>query len=169
MAVDIASLTVGEVLIIAIRLEEDGIEFYRAASQKAHSKHLRDVLNILADQETEHKMTFQAIGENTGLHLTHGHHSTRISRQNIQSLIEAGIFPLPEEREAAMASLHSAAQALRFGVKVEKGSIVFYESAAKSTKWQDVRIALNEIVDQERQHLRLLTAELKALKASSTA
>jgi rubrerythrin len=163
---DISTMTMGEILSIAIRLEEEGITFYRMASQKAHSKHLRDTLNILADDETEHKMVFQGIGRDLGLDLTDGHHSTTVSHENMDALVDAGIFPRREDREAAIASLHSPAQALRFAIRVEQGSVIFYETAARVVQSSDVRDVLNRVLVQERQHVRLLTAELKALKVS---
>jgi len=167
VGLDVASLTIDQVLSIAIQLEQDGIAFYKAASEKAHSKRLRDVLNILADDEVEHKLTFQGMAAEMGFGLSGGEHSSRTSRQAMESLIEAGIFPRPEERDTAIASLHSAAQALRFGIKVEKGSVAFYDSAAKASTFQDIRQTFDRIADEEREHVRLLTAELKALKASS--
>ncbi len=167
MALDVSTISINEVIGIAIRLEEDGIEFYKAASEKAHSKHLREVLNTLADHELEHKMIFQGMARGMGINLvTHGA-SCRISPQSMESLIEAGIFAPPEERDSAIASLHSPAQALRFAIKVENGSVIFYQSAARAAKSDAVRDTFNRILAQERQHVRLLTAELKALKASS--
>jgi len=164
---DISTITNDEVIRIAIRLEEDGIQFYKAASEKAHSKHLRDVLNLLAGHEAEHKSTFQALAREVGADLSARHHSRSISPENLQALTEAGVFPRPEEWDSAIASLHSAAQALRFGIKVEQGSIAFYESAARAAMSDDVRETFNRILAQERQHVRLLTAELKAHKATS--
>ncbi len=160
-------MTQGEVLSIAIRLEEEGIAFYRMASQKAHSKHLQDVLDMLANHEVEHKMIFRGIAEGIGLYLTEGHHSTRVPRENMEALTGAGVFPRREERDAAIASLHSPAQALRFAIRVEQGSVNFYEPAARIAKSDELRTVLNKILAQERQHLRLLTAELKALKFSA--
>ncbi len=166
MALDLSKISIGEVLSIAIRLEEDGTQFYRAASSKVKSRRLRDTLSRLADQEIEHKITFQRMGKDMGIDLSGELYLSKISPPNIQSLTEAGVFPRPEERDTAIASLFSLAQALRFGIKVEKGSILFYESAAKAAKADHIRQTFNRILAQERDHLRLLSAELKSLKAS---
>lgn len=167
MPLNVSGITIEEVLAIAIRLEEDGIEFYRAASEKAHTKHLRDVLNLLGTHEAEHKLTFEGLAREMGLDVSGRRHSGGISQENLRALTEAGVFPRLEERDAAIASLHSPVQALRFGIKVEKGSVLFYESAARAAGSHDVRQTFNQILAQERQHVRLLTAELKAHKASS--
>jgi rubrerythrin len=165
MALDLSNISIGEVLSIAIRLEEDGIQFYRAASSKADSRRLRDTLSRLADQEIDHKITFQRMGRDMGIDVTGELYLRKISPANVRSLTEAGVFPHPEERDTAIASLFSLAQALRFGIRVEKGSILFYESAAKVAKAGHIRQTFNRVLAQERDHLRLLGAELKSLKA----
>ncbi len=166
MALDVSNISIGEVLSIAIRLEEDGNQLYRAASAKADSRRLRDTLTRLADQEIEHKIVFQRMGRDMGIDLTGELYLSRISPRNVQSLTEAGVFPRAEERDSAIASLFSLAQAIRFGIRVEKGSILFYESAANAAKAEHIRQTFNRVLAEERDHLRLLRAELKSLMAN---
>jgi rubrerythrin len=85
----------------------------------------------------------------------------------MEALMDAAIFPRPEERDAAIASLHSPAQALRFAIKTEKGSILFYEAVANARKYAHIRQTCESILDQERRHLQMLKAELDALKSAS--
>jgi rubrerythrin len=165
VALDLANISIGEILSVAIHLEESGSHFYKAASKKVHSERLRDALSRLADQEIEHKIVFQRMGKDMGIDLSGEHYLKRISPESFQSLTEAGVFPSPEERDAAVASLFSLAQAIRFGVKVEKGSVLFYESAARVSKSAHIRETFERIAAEERAHLRLLTAELKSLRA----
>jgi len=166
VTLDVSSLTLDEVFRIAIRLEEDGIEFYKVASEKLSTKRLRDVLDSLVVEELEHKMTFQGMARGRGIYLSPDPGFEDISPQTMQALVDAEVFPSPEERDLAIASLHSPAQVLRFAIRVEKGSIHFYRQATKAAKSEKVREAFDKILGQEHQHFRLLSAELKALKVS---
>jgi rubrerythrin len=164
---DISALTIPEVFSIAIQLEEMGSDFYRAAARNGPSKRVKDMLNLLADQEGEHKMVFEDMATDLGIHLFLDDDSKAISPQNMQALVDAGIFPRPEEREAAIASLHSPAQALRFAIQAEKGSITFYEAVAAAREYAHIHQACESIVIQERRHLQILKAEMEALKVHS--
>ncbi len=169
MKFDVYALTIPEIFSVAIQLEELGAGFYRAAGENAHSKRVKDILNLLADQEVEHKMVFQDMATDLGIHLFLDDDSKAISPQNMQALVDAGIFPRPEEREAAIASLHSPAQALRFAIQSEKGSITFYEALADAREYDHIRQACESMLIQERRHLQMLKAELDALKSASRA
>ena len=165
MHLDVSTMSVREIFTIAIRLEEDGIEFYKAASEKAHSKRLRDVLDTLIVQEVEHRMIFQTMASQYDVNFTPDRHCMEISPQVMQALNEAEVFPAEEERDSAIASLHSPAQVLRFAIRVEKGSAHFYKLAARSSPSEKIRDTFRKILAEEQRHIRLLTAELKVLKA----
>lgn len=165
MSLDVSAFRLEEVFRIAIRLEDDGIAFYRAASEKLSSRRLRDVLDGLVVQEVEHRLVFQALAAEFGTEFTSGKIPKEIPPQIVQALIEAEVFPPPEERDAAIASLHSPAQVLRFAIRVEQGSVEFYKAAATAAKSQKVHDAFTRVLDQEYKHLRLLNAELKVHKA----
>ncbi len=167
MSLDVSALSLEEVLTIAIRLEEEGIEFYKAASEKAHSKPLREALDHLIVQEVEHRLIFQGIARDFGMEWTPKRSASVISPRITQALVEAAVFPLPEERNSAIASLHSPAQVLRFAIQVEKGSVLFYDLAAKAARSENVRDAFTKVLAEERKHVRFLAAQLKVHKAGS--
>jgi len=160
---DISSLGLEDVFRVAVRLEDEGIEFYKAASEKVDSKRLRDVLDRLVVEEVEHRMIFQQMATEHGIYLTPDPRSKEVSPQIMQALTEAGVFPPPEERDSAIGSLHSPAQVLRFAIRVEKGSVHFYKPAATAAESEKLRKTFDKILAQERRHVRLLSAELKAL------
>jgi rubrerythrin len=50
-----------EIVDIAIKIEENGQAFYLAAAERAEDENLATVLRKLADDEVEHKATFEAL------------------------------------------------------------------------------------------------------------
>ena len=53
-------LEVGELIGFAIRIEENGETFYRHWAKQMEKGDQRDLFERLADEEVEHKRTFQA-------------------------------------------------------------------------------------------------------------
>jgi rubrerythrin len=163
------SLSLKEIFSVATRLEEDGIEFYEAAAEKANSKRLRDVLDNLIVQEVEHRMVFYQLADESGVHFSPEQKCQEISPSVTEALTEAGVFPTPDEQDSAMRSLHSPMQVLRFAIQAEKRAVDFYKHAARKTQVQKIRSTFERILDEERQHARLLAAELKVLKTGAEA
>ncbi len=76
------------------------------------------------------------------------------------------IFSLPLEDYDP--SKVSAIDALRFGIQVEESSILFYGNAAKIVGDNAIKNVLNGLVEFEREHLILLTKNLKQLELDGT-
>ena len=165
MGIDISALNLREVFSIATRIEEDGIEFYRAASENTRNKRLWAVLDALLVQEFEHKIILQDMAKEFGIYLNPDPRAIEISPQTVEALTEAEIFPRPEERDSAFASLHSPVDVVRFSIQVEKGAASFYKQALKAAESEQVRGQLEKILAQEERHVRVLKEVLKELKA----
>jgi rubrerythrin len=55
------SFNASEILQFAIKIEENGEEFYRLMAEKLKKKELKDVFNYLADEEVKHRKIFETM------------------------------------------------------------------------------------------------------------
>src|SRR5512139_3629460 len=57
-----------DIIQFAVRIEEDGEVFYRKASLAAQDKDIKDLFNLLANEEVQHKALFRDMLSNMEAH-----------------------------------------------------------------------------------------------------
>ncbi len=142
-----------EAIEIAIKIEEEGINFYTEAAEKVEDKAARKMFLNLANDEQKHLLLFRSVR---------------------QSLLEKGewppittlptghlpdyIFPTPEEKEKIEIPQHHQ-EILRKGMEIEEASIKFYTEQLDKSSSEEARQVYRFLVEQEKGHLALLRAE----------
>ena len=160
----IAEFSPQEILRIAIKVEETGQKLYEVLEKRANDKEFKDVWTYLKEQEIIHRDIFKKMLDKVNDYIVDdfnpGEYSSyirAIAANYIftQKLIEENLKTLPS----------SDAEALDFGIFIEKESILTY-SAFKEYIKTDKQIVLDKIIDEEKKHLVRLSS-LKKIKQSS--
>jgi len=151
-----------EALAIASKIERDGIHFYEKLAESVTSERLRDTLNVLAIQERDHLEFF----EGELLKLREQEHD-RFEEDDLLTSIDYGIFQPYQGIGELEKALDAPRKALRMGIIIEEKSIRFYESCRGRVSSRGTKEGLVRIIEEEREHKRLLEDMLDNLQEHS--
>ncbi|MFH1470830.1 MAG: ferritin family protein [Candidatus Micrarchaeota archaeon] len=129
-----------EILHTAIKIEEEGIEFYTASSEKIKDENGKSTLLFLADEEKRHKAFFENVLREHG----------KGDEKSVKLLARPRIFPEPKDYKESEAGPVDQ-DILEHALETEKRSIKFYEDS-KIFADEKLREGLNIIIHEEIQH-----------------
>ncbi len=148
------TFTAGDVIQFAVRLEENGELFYRKAAEAANDKTVADLFKRLADDETQHKKTFEGL----------------LSR--IKWIEPAESYPgeyfaylknymdgrvvFSTDLKGELPDIQDMAGALGFAIQRELDSILYYQELKAFVPEKDFG-TLDKIIAEERRHFAELT------------
>lgn len=149
-------LGIGQLLEYAVQVEEKGELFFREWAGKAASDDLKKIFELLAEEESIHKKTFEnlkdGIGDDSADGVVPGEYDDYLR------LFTEEILFAHEEAKAA-AGLHDAVELAK---KQELNSILFYsEMRTYLPKGHDG--VIKKIIDEERKHYVKLSSLEKKL------
>ena len=145
--------TPAEIFSLAVRLEENGEKYFRAAELKAADPSLKKLLDWLAAEEARHRSTFME------LKTAHEHErdgaswAVRMSSKALEEAVGSHTFSL---EEVDFSTLRSEAEIIEAAIVLEEDSIKFYEIIASFISKPDALAAVEEIRNQELEHRKLL-------------
>ncbi len=148
-----------EGLRIAVEMERRGEDFYRRSARISKNGATIATLEQLADDEALHRAEFEKMLKGISL-------SGEIYDQETNAYLSAiaadVVFP-----EGLMAlrqtGFESPMGVLREAIQSEKDSILFYGELAELATDEDARRIFNEIIRQERAHMRILQTRLASI------
>jgi len=156
------NFNVDEVFTIAEQIERNGATFYRKAAKFAKDTVIKRQLLELAEMEDSHEKTF------AGMHSAYtGDKKSLVfdSESEAATYLEAFagdyVFNLKSNPADKIGGHHSIKNVLKLAITLEKDSIVFYLGIAKVMLDDNNRQAIEAIIDQELQHIALLSAILR--------
>ena len=143
-----------EIIEVAIQIERNGSTFYRSLAESLDQKDIKDLFTHLADEEEEHIKSFQA------LHDSFKEYKPSNSDEEeyyayIKSLSDRNVFTKKEGIDEIIKKIKGKEDALNMAMGFEKDSIVFFTEIHDLVKRTD-KIAINELIRQEREHLKKL-------------
>jgi len=151
-----------EVVKSAIRVENDGYQFYRLAEEKTKDAKGKEVFASLAKDETNHmeilKSLYQSIKEKGKFKFD----EVKDMKHILATTSESPIFS--KEFKQRLSQAHFEMTALSIGILLEKDSIEFYKKSAQETEDKDVKMLFNYLADWEGEHLRALVDQQKFLQ-----
>jgi len=139
-----------EIVEIAVRIEENGNEFYRAAAGViSGSQEIKGLFMDLAEKEILHISIFQKLAEKFDAE------SFDFGEQDaadyINHLAESHIFGKPDSGKALAETLKTPREGLETAFKFENDSVAFYTELLKYTR-SDARKLVQQIIDEEKEH-----------------
>jgi rubrerythrin len=143
---------------IAQNMERDGIDFYTRAADKAETDPVRETFLKLVDDEKKHLKRFQELDERLQDNREQGRGYTDDPDLGayIHRLLETQVFAEDGSVARLADQAESDIEALGTAMKAERDAIIFYEEMLKHIDSSDARDAFGAIVDEEREHLRIL-------------
>jgi len=156
-----------EAVEVALMMEEEGIRFYTLAGEKAGDPEMKKIFSFLREKEHQHIETFRRL---------YGELSARESDPDAElwlldaevssyfrAYVDSTVFPTRGSADAAIAGLHGAADILRFALRLEKDSILFYHELLAGAPWPEARALVEKVIAEERRHVVFIHDKLASL------
>ena len=131
-----------EAFKVAIKLESEGISFYKKILDIAKDPKVKEVLSYLLEEENDHLQLFEKMMEREDPEALDD------SGEDILDIVDTDVFNLPKDVPLA----DDLDKALQLGINIEKRSLAFYLEIMKHTKSEEGSNALKKIIDEERKH-----------------
>ncbi|MCX6244417.1 MAG: ferritin family protein [Bacteroidetes bacterium] len=144
-----------EIIEIAVRIEENGQEFYTAAAEMIEeSSDVKGLFYDLAEKELTHIAIFQKLADKFEAE-TFEFNKDEAS-DYIGHLADTHIFGKKDAGAALAKTVSTPQQALEIAYKFENDSVHFYEELLKRTETDSKKVIL-QIIEEEKEH----AAEIK--------
>ena len=153
-----------EAIKFAIAIEERGERFYRQSARKVNDGAAKSLLERLAEDEKEHKAVFEGLYREF-LKNKDSFDDQYLYDQDVTAYFNAIahslVFPDEEEQAGIVDNLRSIDDVIKFGVQIEKDSILLYTQMIISSKLTEAKDAFRRLLKEEKKHLIDLQAYLK--------
>ena len=144
-----------EIIEIAIRIEENGQEFYTAAADLIkENADVKGLFYDLAEKELTHIAVFQKMAEKFEAETFEFNKDE--SSDYIGHLADTHIFGRKDAGSRLAKTVTTSKQGLDIAYKFENDSVVFYEELLKRTS-SDAKKLISRIIEEEKEH----AAEIK--------
>ena len=157
----------GEVLNMAMKIEQNGANFYRKAAEQFDDEHAVTMLRELASWEEGHKLTFAAMWEDLTSsetpNVTFDPEGEAILYLN--ALADGNVFNVDEDPSKQLTGTEALEDVLRTALLMEKDSIVFYLGLKELVPPSLGREKVDKIISEEMGHIGFLNKELNALRS----
>ena len=158
-----------EALKIAVNIEGEGLEFYSILRKNTKDPKTKEIFSKLASDEKEHLSRFQkAYLEITSPTNTMEGCEDYTVDLYLKYLVFTGIFAKKGDARRIANEVKTDIDALKIGIQAEKDSILYYNEATKNTRHPAGKKVFEQLVSEEKQHLRVLAEHLKALKNTAS-
>jgi rubrerythrin len=139
-----------EIVEIAVRIEENGNEFYNAAAEMiSESDDIRGLFFDLAEKEIMHIAVFQKLAEK--FDEDSFDFESQDASDYINHLAESHIFGKPDTGKALAQTIKTPREGLEIAYKFENDSVAFYTELLKFTR-SDSKKLVQQIIDEEKEH-----------------
>lgn len=161
------NFSVLEAVEVALMMEEEGIRFYSLAAKQAGDPELKKLFSLLRDKEHLHVETFRRLygdmvaredDPDAGLWLLDAEISSFF-----RAYVDATVFPTKGSAETAIAGLKGVTEILRFALRLEKDSILFYHELLAGAPWPEAKTLLEKVIAEERRHVVFIHEKLAGL------
>ena len=152
-----------ELINIAIGIERRGISFYDVMAKSTENAMAREVFQRLVEMERQHIETFQAMLAG-GEELPPTDTATEEYADYLQTLVDSAVFSDDALTSEMATQADSDIKALELAISAEKDSILFYYEM-RDLMPRTTLPAVNQIIAEEKAHLRILSGIKKKLTA----
>lgn len=153
--------TASDIVEVAIRIEENGVNFYKYAEQIAKKEDEKKLFAELSQAEVAHKKIFEklfASVEKSSLPESYeGEYSAYL-----RSYVDNNLIFTKEIMDKQMAKITDTNAALDFAIQRELDSILYYHEIKKLVPASG-HDTLEKIIEEERKHFLSLTNMKKCL------
>ncbi|GAB6190895.1 ferritin-like domain-containing protein [Desulfocastanea catecholica] len=146
----------GEVLDMAIRIENQGVDFYKACLDTALPPEVKKVFQYLLDEEHDHIRIFEIMRQDLSDYPLPESY-TGETESYMKSFVSGKVFTQPHKAAGAAEGITDPFEAIDFGIEFENRSITFYQEMKKVVPKSE-QAAIEEVIGQELMHKKRLAA-----------
>jgi len=150
------------VIRTAIRMEEDGIDFYHKAAEKTSHPFGKRMFLSFAEDEKRHLTVLRNILADLKFSNFDRFFGEKKPREKIKTLFRE----VKSELKERIAANPDELEALKIGMNMESKSIEFYESSMKKTQNPHLKSFFKRLIEEEKEHYQLLETTCSYLKDS---
>ena len=151
----------GEIIQTAVKMEVDGITFYREAADKTSSPLGKKMFLSLSRDEERHLDILKKMLENLDFSNIDSYFQESPTRR-LKTVFQQARGDL-ERRVSAQAD---ELDVLKMGLDIEDKSITFYQDALSHVRDEPLRSLLEKLVQEEREHYAILENTYAVLEGS---
>ena len=144
-----------DIVEIAVRIEENGVNFYRFAEQLAKQEEAKKLFASLAEAEVAHKRIFEGIfakmDKSTPPESYQGEYAAYL-----RAYVDNNIIFTKEVMDKELAKVKDTLAAFDFAIKRELDSILYYHEIKRLVPAAQ-HATIEQIIEEERKHFSLLT------------
>ncbi|MGD2104910.1 MAG: ferritin family protein [Anaerolineae bacterium] len=152
-----AIFSAAQALEMAIKIEEHGEAFYRAAGEKSEDSQIRDLFEDLATRERAHRGVFKRMAEDVEPAPQLAGSEVGDYASFLEVALNHAVFSGPEKALKMAEDAEDRITILRAAMGLEKDTMLFYYDLRDMVGEED-RDTISEIIRQEKQHLRRLAS-----------
>jgi len=145
-----------DIVQIAVRIEENGVNFYKFAEQIAKQEEAKKIFAQLAAAEVQHKKTFEGIfakmDKTNPPESYEGEYGAYL-----RDYVDNNIIFTKEVMDKELAKIKDTVSALDFAIKREMDSILYYHEIKRFVPTAQ-HATLDQIIEEERKHVSMLSA-----------
>jgi len=144
-----------DIVEVAIRIEENGINFYKFAEQIAKQEEAKKLFAHLAQAEATHKKTFESIFAKMEKYNPPESYAGEYSSY-LRAYVDNNIIFTKEAMDKELSNVKDTIAAFDFAIKRELDSILYYHEIKKLVPPAQHEV-LEQIIEEERKHYLALT------------
>jgi len=152
-----------DIVEIAIRIEENGANFYKFAEQIAKQEEAKNLFARLAVEEIAHKKIFEAIFAKMEKYSPPETYAGEYCSY-LRDYVDSNIIFTKEAMEQELANVKDTIAAIDFAIKRELDSILYYHEIKRFVP-EAQHMVLDQIIDEERKHFSKLSEVKKQYPA----
>ncbi|MCK4321950.1 ferritin family protein [candidate division WOR-3 bacterium] len=138
-----------EIFKFAIRIEENGMKFYRYAAVITDDDEMRKTFNFLASEEARHKEIFEGLLSEVTKDTAFETYPDEYFNY-LKTYVDNVIFT-DKQFEEAMSDIKDTLSTIDFAIKRELDSILYYHEIKRFVPEKQHNL-LDEIIEEERKH-----------------
>lgn len=143
-----------DIMEVAIRIEENGITFYKFAEQMAKQEDAKKLFAHLADAEAAHKRTFEKFFAAMEKYNPPEQYAGEYSAY-LRNYVDNNLIFTKDVMDKQLAGVKDTIAAFEFAMQRELDSILYYHEI-KNLVPQTQHDAIEKIIDEERKHYAIL-------------
>ena len=143
-----------DIVEVAIRIEENGINFYKFAEQIAKQEEAKKLFAHLAQAEAAHKKTFEGIFAKMEKYNPPESYAGEYSAY-LRSYVDNNIIFTKEAMDKELSNIKDTIAAFDFAMQRELDSILYYHEI-KNLVPATQHEAIEKIIEEERKHYAAL-------------
>ncbi len=144
----------GEVLDMAVQIENQGIKFYEACASASLRQDVLEVFRQLIEQERLHVQIFSVMKAGVDDYSLPETYAGEM-RSYVDTFVRDRVFHGPAEALRQASDIEDPFRAIEFSIGFEQRSILFYSAIKEVIRYSEIAVVDN-VVAQEHGHIRWL-------------